>query len=112
VQIAICRGLSGGTARFNQVHGRVLRGRFAEYLGLIRTTIEEGQRAGVFRAELNAKVTAKVLFGALDEMATNWILSQRRYKLAPMVDIVLDIFFNGVQRPVNLPSQPLASQRP
>jgi TetR/AcrR family transcriptional regulator, fatty acid metabolism regulator protein len=69
---------------------------FAEYLGLIRTTIEEGQRAGVFRAELNAKVTAKVLFGALDEMATNWILSQRRYKLAPMVDIVLDIFFNGV----------------
>jgi len=72
---------------------------FAEYLGLIRTTIEEGQRAGVFRAELNAKVTAKVLFGALDEMATNWILSQRRYKLAPMVDIVLDIFFNGVNAP-------------
>src|SRR6202162_1480848 len=69
---------------------------FAEYLGLIRSTIEEGQRAGVFRAELNAKVAAKILFGALDEMATNWILSRRRYKLPPMVDIVLDIFFNGV----------------
>jgi TetR/AcrR family fatty acid metabolism transcriptional regulator len=69
---------------------------FAEYLGLIRSTIEEGQRAGVFRPELNAKVVAKVLFGALDEMATNWILSKRRYKLTPLADQVLDILLNGV----------------
>ena len=74
---------------------------FAEYLGVIRSTIEEGQAAGVFRKELNAKVAAKILFGALDEMATNWILSKRRYKLAPMVDLVLDIFFNGVSQGVN-----------
>jgi TetR/AcrR family transcriptional regulator, fatty acid metabolism regulator protein len=69
---------------------------FAEYLGLIRSTFEEGQRAGVFRKDLNAKVMAKILFGALDEMATNWIISKRRYKLAPMADQVLDIFLNGV----------------
>ena len=69
---------------------------FAEYLGLIRSTIEEGQREGVFRSELNAKVAAKILFGALDEMATNWILSERRYKLAPMADPVLDIILHGV----------------
>jgi TetR/AcrR family transcriptional regulator, fatty acid metabolism regulator protein len=68
----------------------------AEYLGLIRAAVEEGQRAGVFRRELKANVAAKVLFGALDEMATNWILSKRRYKLAPMADEVLDIFLNGV----------------
>ena len=70
---------------------------FAEYLALIRSTFEEGQRAGLFRADLNARVVAKVLFGALDEMATNWILSRRRYKLAPMADQVLDIFLNGVR---------------
>jgi TetR/AcrR family transcriptional regulator, fatty acid metabolism regulator protein len=70
---------------------------FAEYLALIRSTFEEGQRAGMFRADLNARVVAKVLFGALDEMATNWILSKRRYKLAPMADQVLDIFLNGVR---------------
>jgi TetR/AcrR family fatty acid metabolism transcriptional regulator len=70
---------------------------FAEYLALIRSTFEEGQEAGVFRRELNAKVVAKILFGALDEMATNWILSKRRYKLAPMADQVLDIFLNGVR---------------
>ena len=70
---------------------------FAEYLALIRSTFEEGQHAGIFRADLNAKVVAKILFGALDEMATNWILSKRRYKLAPMADQVLDIFLNGVK---------------
>jgi TetR/AcrR family fatty acid metabolism transcriptional regulator len=71
---------------------------FAEYLALIRSTFEEGQRAGIFRANLNANVVAKILFGALDEMATNWILSKRRYKLAPMADDVLDIFLNGVNQ--------------
>jgi TetR/AcrR family fatty acid metabolism transcriptional regulator len=69
---------------------------FAEYLGLIRETFEEGQRAGLFRAGLNSKIVAKVFFGALDEMATNWILSRRRYKLAPLADAVLDIILDGV----------------
>ena len=69
---------------------------FGEYLNIIRETFEEGQRSGVFRTDLNAKVVAKILFGALDEMATNWILSKRRYKLEPMADQVLEIFINGV----------------
>src|SRR2546429_6610380 len=69
---------------------------FAEYLDLLCKCFEEGQRSGVFRKQLKAKVMSKILFGALDEMATNWILSRRRYKLAPMADQVLDIFLNGV----------------
>jgi TetR/AcrR family fatty acid metabolism transcriptional regulator len=68
----------------------------AEYLGLIREVFEEGQAAGVFRRELKANLVAKVIFGALDEMATNWILSKRRYKLEPMADEVLDILLGGV----------------
>ena len=69
---------------------------FAEYLGLLCQIIEDGQRSRVFRKELNAKVAAKILFGALDEMATNWIISHRKYKLEPMADIVMDVFFHGV----------------
>ena len=69
---------------------------FAEYLSLLRTTFEEGQRAGVFRRDLNSKIVAKVLFGALDEMATNWIISRRRYQLEPMAELVMDVFLNGV----------------
>src|SRR5438477_9446251 len=69
---------------------------FAEYLDLLRKIIEEGQKSAVFRKDLNAKVVAKVLFGALDEMATNWIISHRHYQLEPMADIVMDVFLNGV----------------
>jgi TetR/AcrR family fatty acid metabolism transcriptional regulator len=69
-----------------------------EYLELIREVIEEGQRRGVFRAGLNTKVVAKVLFGALDEMATNWVLSHKRYSLASTAEPVLDVFLNGIQR--------------
>ena len=68
-----------------------------DYLGLIREAIADGQRAGRFRPDLKPTVAAKMLFGALDEMATNWILSKRRYKLAPMADQVLDILLNGVK---------------
>ena len=69
---------------------------FAEYLGLLRQTFEEGQRSGVFRKNLNAKLVSKIFFGALDEMATNWIISKRKYKLEPMAQVVMDVFLNGV----------------
>ncbi|MDX6384785.1 MAG: TetR/AcrR family transcriptional regulator, fatty acid metabolism regulator protein [Blastocatellia bacterium] len=69
---------------------------FAEYLGLLRQTFEEGQRSGVFRKDLNAKIVSKILFGALDEMATNWVISKRNYKLPPMAEVVMDVFLNGV----------------
>src|SRR5882672_7240585 len=69
---------------------------FAEYLTLLRKTFEEGQRSGAFRKDLNAKIVSKVLFGALDEMATNWIISKRSYKLEPMAEVVMDVFLNGV----------------
>src|SRR5207244_12001973 len=54
---------------------------FAEYLSLIRATFAEGHGAGMFRKDLNAKVVAKILFSALDEIETNWINYNRRYKL-------------------------------
>jgi TetR/AcrR family fatty acid metabolism transcriptional regulator len=68
-----------------------------DYLGLIREAIADGQRAGLFRADLKATAMAKMLFGALDEMATNWILSRRRYSLEADADAVVDLFINGAR---------------
>jgi len=68
-----------------------------DYLGLIRDAIADGQRAGIFRADLKPTVAAKMFFGLLDEMATNWILSRRRYSLAADVDTVVDLFVNGAR---------------
>jgi TetR/AcrR family fatty acid metabolism transcriptional regulator len=69
---------------------------FAEYLKTIKEIFEEGQQKGLLRSDLNAKVCAKIFYGALDEMATNWILSKNPYPLEPMADAVIDVFFNGV----------------
>jgi len=70
---------------------------FAEYLDIIRQTIADGQRQGVFRQDLKPIVCAKILYGALDEMVTNWILSKKSYPLTPMADEVLKVFFNGTK---------------
>ena len=69
-----------------------------EYLGIIRDVIAEGQQQGAFRAGINPTMAAKVLFGALDEMATNWILSRRRYSLAAEADAVVDLFVGGLAK--------------
>ena len=67
-----------------------------EYLGLIRDVIVDGQAKGVIRAGLNATLAAKLFFGALDEMATNWILSRRKYTLADESDAIVDILVKGL----------------
>jgi TetR/AcrR family fatty acid metabolism transcriptional regulator len=68
-----------------------------DYLGLIRQAIADGQREGVFRSDIKPTSAAKMLFGALDEMATNWILSRRRYSLEADADTVVDLFINGAR---------------
>lgn len=67
-----------------------------DYLGLIRDTIADGQTRGVLRRHVPPTLGAKIFFGALDEMATNWILSDRRYALVDDADAVVDVFLHGV----------------
>ncbi len=69
---------------------------FADYLEIIRATIEEGQKANVFRKDIKPIVAAKIFYGALDELVTNWILSKKHYPLEPMADEVMKIFLGGI----------------
>jgi TetR/AcrR family fatty acid metabolism transcriptional regulator len=75
--------------RFSATHVR-------EYLGIIRDVIAAGQAKGTFRKDLNPTLASKLLFGMLDEMATNWILSRRRYSLVAEADAIVDLFVRGV----------------
>ena len=68
----------------------------ADYLQVLREIVEAGQREGKFRSQLNPKLVAKVMFGILDGMATNWVLSRKSNSLVMMVDPMIDIFLNGV----------------
>jgi len=70
-----------------------------DYLGIIRDVITDGQTRGRFRSEPSPTLVAKMLFGALDEMATNWVLSERKYDLASDADAVIDLFVAGLASP-------------
>ena len=67
-----------------------------EYLGIIRSVIADGQARGVFRGAISPTLAAKLFFGALDEMATNWILSRRKYTLASEADAIVELFVGGL----------------
>jgi TetR/AcrR family transcriptional regulator, fatty acid metabolism regulator protein len=67
-----------------------------EYLGIIRSVIADGQARGVFRSAISPTLAAKLFFGALDEMATNWILSRRKYTLASEADAIVELFVGGL----------------
>jgi TetR/AcrR family fatty acid metabolism transcriptional regulator len=85
-----------------------------EYLGIIREVIVDGQATGDFRRDINPTLAAKLFFGGLDEMATNWILSSRRYAPVSDVDAILDLFVGGLAanpRPSAPRPSPVAPRR-
>jgi TetR/AcrR family fatty acid metabolism transcriptional regulator len=58
--------------------------------------VAAGQENGAFRADINPTFAAKLFFGMLDEMATNWILSKRKYSLGSEADAIADLFIRGI----------------
>jgi TetR/AcrR family fatty acid metabolism transcriptional regulator len=69
---------------------------FHDYLEVIRKTIDDGQKSGLFRSDIKPVVCAKIFYGSLDEMVTNWILSKKPYALEPMAQEVLKVFLKGI----------------
>ena len=66
------------------------------YFALIASVLEEGVAAGRFRSDLPVKVATKMLFGAMDQMATSWVLGKREYRLVDTAGAVADLFLQGV----------------
>jgi len=68
----------------------------AGYFALIASVLEEGVAAGMFRRDLPVKIAAKMLFGAMDQMATSWVLGKRGYRLVETATTVADLFLQGI----------------
>jgi TetR/AcrR family fatty acid metabolism transcriptional regulator len=66
------------------------------YFDLITSVLEEGVASGQLRRDLPVKVATKVLFGAMDQVATSWVLGKRAYRLVDAADAVATIFLRGV----------------
>ena len=68
----------------------------AAYFALIGSVLEEGVGQGHFKSDLPGKVATKMLFGAMDQMATSWVLGKRGYRLVDTAPAVADLFLQGV----------------
>ncbi|MBK9472674.1 MAG: TetR/AcrR family transcriptional regulator [bacterium] len=75
------------------------RAKVGAYLQAIAAIIAEGQAAGLWRTDLKATLLAKAVFGVLDEMATDWVLSRRNTRLQARAEAVA-AFVTGALRPL------------
>jgi len=72
------------------------RGHLRDYFQLITEVLEEGQKEGSVRKDIDPWFATKCIFGVLDEAATNWILSKKNYRLHGTAKQILDFVLNGL----------------
>jgi TetR/AcrR family fatty acid metabolism transcriptional regulator len=66
------------------------------YFELIGGVLEEGIASGQIQRDLPVKLATKMLFGAMDQVATSWVLGKRAYRLSDAAEAVAAIFLKGV----------------
>ncbi|WP_152404584.1 TetR/AcrR family transcriptional regulator [Paenibacillus cellulositrophicus] len=67
------------------------------YIQLIEHIIEQGIAEKSFRADLDVKLTRLLIFGAMDEVVTSWLISSRKYSLSAQVDKTVEFFLQGLK---------------
>lgn len=73
--------------------------KFKEYLDLLAEAFEQGQQEGVFRTDIPPTILKQVVFGALDQLSTNWVLSKsKRVDLREAAASVGKILLEGIKK--------------
>jgi len=72
------------------------RNQVGEYLAILAEVVAQGKREGSFRENLEPVFAAKAIFGVLDEMATDWVLSKRNKRLEGQIGAVTDFILGGL----------------
>ncbi len=69
-----------------------------QYLGAFANILRDGQAAGKVRADVDVFIAKWAFFGALDELAMQWVLSRGkpRFNLDAAAETVADIFIKGI----------------
>lgn len=72
--------------------------KFFEYLRLMENIIREGQEKGTFTKDIDANMIKRGIFGAIDELALEWILSKKkRYEVEEAAVHLTNLFLKGVR---------------
>ncbi|MCL4440655.1 MAG: TetR family transcriptional regulator [Firmicutes bacterium] len=78
-----------------------------EYYNLIEQIIKYGIDRGSFSPCMNPNVARKIVFGSLDEVATCWVLSARRYSLTDLTVPVYELIARGLSTDGKAPPFPV-----
>jgi len=73
------------------------RTKVADYLRVLSSVVEQGQQEAVFRPDLDPIFAAKAIFGVMDEMATDWVLSRRNTRLENKAPEVIQFLLGGLR---------------
>jgi TetR/AcrR family fatty acid metabolism transcriptional regulator len=69
---------------------------FAKYLRTLTEILAAGQLAGELRPDFDPKLTARAIFGSVDELALSWIVSRKRLDLEEAANQVVRLFLHGL----------------
>jgi TetR/AcrR family fatty acid metabolism transcriptional regulator len=72
------------------------RGQLRDYFELVADILDEGRLQGTVRSDLDPWFATKCIFGVVDEAATNWVLSEREYRLVAVLDDVMSFITGGI----------------
>ncbi len=67
------------------------------YFDLIEEVIEEGKKQGLYRRDLDTRTARKIIFGGIDEVATCWVMSNKRYDMTALSGTVFDLLIRGLR---------------
>lgn len=71
---------------------------FGRYLGLIAGIVEEGIQKGMFQEQLDPRLTARAIFGAIDELALAWAMSNRTSTPEEAANNLCQLFLSGLNK--------------
>lgn len=71
--------------------------KFFEYLKILQDILEQGQKDGVFASSYNPLILKRAIFGAVDEMALEWVLmKKKRYTMEEAAQQLGELFIKGL----------------
>ena len=68
------------------------------YLKLIDTIILLGIEKGVFKEDLDVRITRQMIFGTIDEVVTDWVMKEQKYDLVQLCEPVHTMLLNAMRR--------------
>jgi TetR/AcrR family fatty acid metabolism transcriptional regulator len=76
--------------------GEVSRKIFRAHLDRVAEIVERGQSQGVFARDLSPEEAAGLVFGAVDQLVTSWVLSRRNYRVETRIPAAQDFVLRGL----------------